>query len=145
MLGLCRSDACHGKQETRVDPVIARFDAFAAEHAVRGPFARRIGTPAGAHDVEHAADDVFWVRFANAGRPYARTDLDTLAAFRAGVEHVVDAVAESRLEGDIVHRLQIQRFSQIGLHRSPRVPARLAHSSSATRPLPGGRIAGSVV
>src|SRR5450631_1705898 len=110
MLGLHRSDACHREQKARVDPVIARFDAFAAEHAGRGPFARRLGTLAGAHDVDHATNDVFWVCSADAGGPYARTDLDTLAAFRAGFEHAVDAVAESRLEGDFVHRLQIQRF-----------------------------------
>jgi hypothetical protein len=62
---------------------------------------------AGAHDVEHAANNVFRAGIHDAGRPYARTDLDALAAFRAGVEHVVDAAAESVLKRDVIHRLQI--------------------------------------
>jgi hypothetical protein len=62
---------------------------------------------AGTHDVEHAADDVFRAGIHNAGRLYNRTDLDALAAPRAGVEHLVDATLESRLERDFIHRLQI--------------------------------------
>jgi hypothetical protein len=66
-------------------------------------------TLAGADNVEHAAYDVFGASIHDAGRSYARTDLDALAAPRAGVEHEVDAAAESRLERDVVHHLQIQR------------------------------------
>ena len=68
---------------------------------------RRLVTLAGTHDVEHSADDVFGTGIHNAGRLYARTDFDALAALRAGVEHVVDATVKSRLERDVIHRLQI--------------------------------------
>src|SRR5262245_28113023 len=102
-------DACHGKQKARIDSIVARFDALAAEHAGHGPFARRLVTLAGAYDFEHAANDVFGTGI-NAGRLYARTNLNALAALRTGIEHLVDAAAESRLERDVIHRLQIQRL-----------------------------------
>jgi len=57
--------------------------------------------------IEHAADNVFRACITDAGGPYAWTDFDALAASRAGVEHAVNTVAESRLEGDFVHRLPI--------------------------------------
>jgi hypothetical protein len=63
---------------------------------------------AGSHQIEHAADDVFGLRIRNAGGPHARTNLDAFAASRAGVEHVLDAFAQSRLERDLGHRLHIQ-------------------------------------
>ena len=105
-VGLCDAEARHRKQETRIDAVVARLDAFPAEHAGRCPLARRLGTIAGAHKVEHAADDVFGSRIRNSGGSHTRTNLDALAASRAGVEHVVDAFAQSRLERDVGHRLR---------------------------------------
>ena len=47
----------------------------------------------------------------DAGGLHARTNLDAFAASRAGVEHVLDALAQSRLERDVVHRLHIQALS----------------------------------
>jgi hypothetical protein len=62
---------------------------------------------AGAHNVEHAADNVFRARITDAGWPYARTDVDTLAASLAGVEHVLDSTVEGGLESDFAHWLPI--------------------------------------
>src|SRR5580704_2259329 len=42
--GLGDAETCHGKQEAWIDTVVARLDAFPAEHAGRRPFARRVGT-----------------------------------------------------------------------------------------------------
>src|SRR5262249_13555245 len=109
VLGLRHRDARHSKQKAWIDSVIARLDARAAKHAGRGPFARDLATLAGAQDVEHPAYDVLRARIFDTGRFYAWTDLDALAAPRAGVDHKTDTTTESRLKRDIVHRLQIQR------------------------------------
>jgi hypothetical protein len=80
---------------------------------------------AGSHKIKHAADDVPGVRSRNAGGLYARTNLDALAASRAGVEHVVNAFAQSRLKGDVGHRQH--------LPLSPRtVPSGTARMPTAT-------------
>src|SRR4029453_17313682 len=104
-LGLRHGEACHGKKEARIDTVVARLDALAASHAGRCPFALRLWSIAAPYDVKHTADDVVGTCGRDAGRFYARTDLDTFAAPRAGVEHVLDALAQSCRERDVIHRL----------------------------------------
>jgi hypothetical protein len=95
----------HGKQETRIDAVVAGFDAFPTLHAGHRPFARCFRTVAGTYQFEDAADDVFGPCFRDAGRLNTRTNLDALAASRAGVEHFFDMFEQSRLEWDLAHRL----------------------------------------
>jgi hypothetical protein len=116
ILGLRHRDTRHREQEARVNSVVASLYALTTEHARRSPFARRVGTKAGAHDVEHTTDNVFRTHVADASRPNARTDFDALSTSRASVKHVVDAAAESHLEGDFVHWLQIQHFSLSGVY-----------------------------
>ena len=58
VLAFAHGDARHRQQEARIDAVVARLDALAAEHAGGRPFARSLRPFAGADDVEHAADDV---------------------------------------------------------------------------------------
>jgi hypothetical protein len=107
VIGLRDAEARHGQQEARIDAIIARLDTFSTEHAGCGPFARRLRTISGAYKVEHAADDVAGPRVRDARGFHARTNLNALAASRAGVEHVFDTFAQSRLERDVAHRLPI--------------------------------------
>src|SRR6202043_946671 len=95
-------DARHRQQEAWIDTLIARLDAFAAEHAGLRPFARGFGAIPVAHDVDDAGDDVFGRRIRDARRLHARTDLDAPAAPRAGVKHLLDACFEGGFEGDVV-------------------------------------------
>src|SRR6266849_9250911 len=87
---LCHRDARHGEQEAWIDGLVAGLDAFAAEYAGRGPFARGFGPIAGAHQIEHAANDGFGGG-GHAGRVGDRTGLDAFSAARACVDHRVDA------------------------------------------------------
>jgi hypothetical protein len=92
---------CHAEQETRVDAVVAGLDAFAGEHAGVRPFARCIRAVTGSHNVDDAVDDGARLGV-DAARPGHRTDLDALAAARAGIGHGRDACGERGFE--CVHR-----------------------------------------
>ena len=100
---LRHADARHRQQETRIDAIVARLDAFAAKQARIRPLARGFGTRAGAHDVDHAADDVGRRSLAEAGRRHAGAGFDALAATGAGIEHVVDTGGERSFECGGIH------------------------------------------
>jgi hypothetical protein len=101
MAGLRHGKARHREQETRIDAVIAGLDALTAQRTGLRPFARCVRATAAAHYLENAADDVFGLCIRDAGRRNARTNLDALAASRAGVEHAVDVFVQSRFEWDV--------------------------------------------
>jgi hypothetical protein len=58
---------------------------------------------AGAHDVQHTRNDFLWVHLKDSCGANAGADLDAFTALCAGVKHKIDAICESRLEGEIVH------------------------------------------
>ena len=91
-------DPRHRQKEARIDALVARLDAFAAEHAGVRPPARRLRTFAGAQDVEYARDHVARLG-GDAARIGHRTGFDALAAARAGRGHLGDAVVEGVLVG----------------------------------------------
>ena len=113
MVGFGKGDARHRQQKARIDAVVAGLDTLAAEHAGGGPFARHFRPLAGAHDVEDAADDVAGADIRDPGRRDTGADLDAFAAARAGVEHVVHAAIQRRLEGDLAHRQELRRLDPI--------------------------------
>src|SRR5262245_5218549 len=88
---------CHAEQKTRIDAVVAGLDAFAAEHAGARPFARGVGTVAGAQNVDDAGDDRARLGVDTA-RPRHRTYLDAFAAARAGIGHRRDACGQRGFE-----------------------------------------------
>jgi hypothetical protein len=90
ILGVRHGDPRHIKKKPRIDPIVAGLDAIAVQQAAIRPIARRFIAFAAPHDVDHAADDRD--RFGgHAGRRNRRTDLDALAAARAGIGHGVGA------------------------------------------------------
>ena len=58
------------------------------------------------HDVEHAGNDRLRLGVADLGRTSDRTRREARAAFRARVEHVVDAGREGNLECHSAHRVR---------------------------------------
>ena len=88
----------HGQEEARIDAVVAGLDAFAAGHAGLGPFLGFRRALAEAQNVEHAGHHGLRVGAAEARGRGDRADLEALAAFGAGVEHVVDAAGEGLFE-----------------------------------------------
>jgi hypothetical protein len=68
---------------------------------------RHLWSFSGAHDVKDAANDFARSRTRDTRRRYARANLDAFAAPRASVEHVLNPVAQRRLERDLAHRLKV--------------------------------------
>src|ERR1700742_781604 len=101
--GLDGGGARHCQQEARIDALVTRLDAIATEDAGRGPLMRRLRSLAMAKDVDDAGDDFAWAGFGNTRRFDARAGLDTFAATRAGVQHLVDAPGKCRLKRDLAH------------------------------------------
>src|SRR5262249_22963767 len=126
-------DARHREQEARVDALVARLDAFAAEHAAARPFARRLDAGAAAHDVEHAGDDVFRRR-RDARRIGDRAGFDAFAAARARCAHLVGTCVEGGFVG------HAHRGPHIGAILAPR--CRHGHAVATWQP-DGGRYAGT--
>jgi hypothetical protein len=83
-------DARHVQEEARIDAVVARLDAFPAQHAGVRPLARRLRPLPMPQDIDDPVDDRSRLGVHAAGARH-RADLHALAAARAGIEHGVDA------------------------------------------------------
>src|SRR5262249_21164317 len=90
-------DPCHPEHETRIDAVVARLDAFRAEHAGVRPLVRSPRATAGSQNVDDAADHRARLGV-NPACARDRADLDAFAAAGAGIGHRGDACGQGGFE-----------------------------------------------
>jgi len=105
-------DTCHGQQKARIDAVVARLDTRTAERARRCPSAGRLGAVARAQDIDDPRYDGGRRRACYVGWLSAWTDFDTLAASRAGIKHIADAIVQRRLETESTAPVSQRRFPE---------------------------------
>ena len=102
----------HRQEEARIDAIIARLDAGAAQHAGTCPLTRRFRSVAGPDQVDHAGNHGSRIGFGDAGGLNAGADLDALAASGAGIEHVADAIVQRGFKAEFGHGQTLQRIAK---------------------------------
>src|SRR5580700_5322164 len=106
VLGSRHGDTRHAEQKARIDAVVAGLDAIAGTDAAARPLSRRLVASLAimtlTQDIDDAADDAHGIvacRGFEPGSAGDRTDLDALAAARAGVGHCRGAGLQGGFEG----------------------------------------------